>query len=360
MQILSSLLSQLILARTFFAALALVTTVSLSGCAITYDKPRASNELTQAKITDTALLEKAHAFLQRETAFDAFVALRGESLITRWGNADLPINTHSVRKSLLSALYGIAAAKGLINLDATLGDLQIDEKATPLTATERKATVRQLLMSRSGVYLEAAGETAAMRDGRPKRGQYRPGEFFYYNNWDFNVLGVIFEQQTGIGIGQAMEDWIAKPVGMQTFRADHVIYQSVSQSQHRQFVIFMSAADLAQLGTLYVQQGRWGTKQVIPADWVRESFQAHSTVTSLRPFDGYGYLWWLDSKDKTAWADGWRGQYMIIDQARQLVVVSRNDTGRNVVSALWATMFGKDGFRDHHQQLHRWMAEAVK
>lgn len=329
-----------------------------NGCAIQVQPPRAESALTKAPITNSSRIDEAHRFLRNETAFDAFVALKGENEITRWGEADLPINTHSVRKSILSALYGIAESKGLINLDATLAELQIDEAATPLTPVERTATIRQLLMSRSGIYLEAAGETQGMRDGRPRRGQYRPGEFFYYNNWDFNVLGVIFEQQTKMTIGAALDAWIAKPTGMQSFRAAHVIYRNADRSQHRQFVIYMSAADLARLGTLYVQGGRWGGQQIIPATWVTESLRAHSSVKAPRPFDGYGYLWWIDGKDGAAWADGWRGQYMIIDPARKLVVVSRNDTGRNLVTIMWAAAFGKDGFRDHHQRLHRWMAEA--
>jgi hypothetical protein len=50
---------------------------------------------------------------------------------------------------------------------------------------------------------------------------------------------------------------------------------------------------------------------------------------------------------------------MIIDRERGLVVVSRNDTGRNALTVLWAIAFGKDGFRDHHQQLHHMMIMAV-
>jgi hypothetical protein len=71
-------------------------------------------------------------------------------------------------------------------------------------------------------------------------------------------------------------------------------------------------------------------------------------------------MWWNDSRDGTVWADGWRGQYMIVDRARQMVVVSRNDTGRDLISLGWAVLFGRDGFRDHHQKLHRLMVEAVQ
>jgi hypothetical protein len=76
-------------------------------------------------------------------------------------------------------------------------------------------------------------------------------------------------------------------------------------------------------------------------------------------FDAFLAMRGVDSRTATVWADGWRGQYLIVDRARQLVIVSRNDTGRDLVSNAWAVLFGKDGFRDHHQRLHRLMAQAV-
>jgi CubicO group peptidase (beta-lactamase class C family) len=170
--------------------------------------------------------------------------------------------------------------------------------------TELSAIVRDLLKSRSGIYIEASGETASMREARPPRGQHDPGEFLDYNNWGFNVLGAIFEQETGMTIGQALDEWIARPTGMTSFRPDHVIYVSESGSQYRQFVIYMSASDLARFGALYIQGGQWAGEQIIPANWIEESLIAYSPIPSPEPFDGYGYMWWLDSIGQTTWADG--------------------------------------------------------
>jgi len=351
--------------RSFFSqslgqiGLLLCALIFISACSISYELPDEAATLSSPVVLDASAIEQAHRFLAEKTSFDAFVALQGETMVARWGEADLPINTHSVRKSLLSALFGIAISKGLISPDASIASFRINEPDQPLTELELSATVRDLLKSRSGIYLEASGETASMRESRPRRGQHDPGEFFYYNNWDFNVLGAIFEQETGMTIGQALDEWIARPTGMTSFRPDHVIYVNESGSQYRQFVIYMSATDLARFGTLYIQGGQWAGQQIIPAYWIEESLTAYSQIPGPKPFDGYGYMWWLDSIDQTAWADGWRGQYMIIDRNRQLVVVSRNDTGRDLVSITWVRLFGKDGFRDHHQTLHRLMTQAI-
>ncbi|QWF17035.1 serine hydrolase domain-containing protein [Lysobacter capsici] len=318
-----------------------------------------ATDLPKAAIARPQALEQAYAYLPAQTRFDAFVALKDGRQLAQWGEVDLPINTHSVRKSLLSGLYGIAVSKGYLRLDQTLAELGIDDKVMPLTAIEKSATVRDLLMSRSGIYIEAAGEAKGMKDTRPQRGSHRPGEFFYYNNWDFNVLGVIFERRTGMSIGQAFYEWIAKPTGMATFKPGHVIYDQPGYTEHCQFVIFMSAADLARFGMLYANGGRWGTRQVIPQAWVEQSTKAYSDVRDMDPFDAYGYLWWLDRKAAVVWADGWGGQFMIVDARRHLVVVSRNDTGRSLLQLGLFVLFDGDGWRSHHQRLHELMIEAA-
>lgn len=311
-----------------------------------------ATELPRDRPADPAALREAYAYLPAQTRFDAFVALHRGRELARWGRADLPINTHSVRKSLLSALYGIAIDRGYLRPEQTLAELGIDDRVVPLTPQEKSATVRDLLMSRSGIYIEAAGEAQGMKDGRPRRGSHRPGEHFYYNNWDFNALGTIFERRTGLGIGQALQQWIAEPLGMTSFKAAHVIYDQPAYSEHRQFVIFMSAADLARFGMLYADGGRWNGRQIVPEAWVRESTRAWSPAPDREPFDAYGYLWWIDRDAGTVWADGWGGQFMIVDARRRLVLVSRNDTGRSLLQLGLFALFDGDGWRSHHQRLH--------
>lgn len=315
-------------------------------------------ELPAATVTQPQAIQRAYDYLPKQTRFDAFVALKDGKRLAQWGEADLPINTHSVRKSLLSALYGIAIEKGYLRLDQTLAELGIDDAVVPLTAIEKTATIRDLLESRSGIYIEAAGEAQGMKDGRPRRGSHRPGEAFYYNNWGFNVLGVIFERRTGLSIGQALYEWIARPTGMTTFKSGHVIYDQPGYTEHRQFVVFMSAADLARFGALYANGGRWGTRQVVPEAWVTESTRSRSDVHGMDPFDGYGYLWWIDRDAGTVWADGWGGQFMIVDARHRLVLVSRNDTGRSLLQLGLFMLFDGDGWRSHHRKLHEWMIEA--
>lgn len=316
--------------------------------------PQKSNILSEKKIKD------AYEFLQKKTNFDAFIACKDDSLLASWGKIDLPINTHSARKSIISILYGIAIDKGYIKLNQTLSELGIDDNKSPLTDIEKTCTIKDLLMSRSGIYIEASGETKQMKDGRPIRGQHKPGEYFYYNNWGFNVLGTIFEQQTKLTIGQAMEEWLARPLGMKNFKSNFVEYKDARYSQHRQYIIYISAADLARIGIMMANDGIWQGKQILPKSWVKESTKPASVIpTGNKQFNMYSYLWWNDTNLNTYSADGWGGQFMLIDRANKIVIVSRNDTKRSLIGKGLYLWLGKDGYRDQHQQLYIMMKDAV-
>lgn len=282
---------------------------------------------------------------------ESFVALRGNRLVFAIGDQDRLINCHSVRKAIMSLLIGIAIDQGKISLNETLADLGIDESRTPLTHQEKTATVRDLLMSRSGVYLPAEAETEYAAANRPQREQYLPGAFYFYNNFDFNVLGTILEQKTGQSIGEFLYEYVAKPTRMQDFHPSHVVYGNPmfwreDQSDHRVYWIYMSARDLARIGAVMVQQGRWQGQQIVSAAWVEESTQAYSELhESMWPMDGYGYLWARDQSNGTIWADGYGGQFMLLDPARRLVLVQRNFTGNSLLSQAWYQMAPNQGNR---------------
>lgn len=91
-----------------------------------------------------------------------------------------------------------------IDLNKTLADLGIDDTSA-LTATEKTATVRQLLQARSGVYHPAAYGMAVMKELRPQRGSHTAGSFWYYN-WDFNTLGAIYQKLNGKDVFTALND----------------------------------------------------------------------------------------------------------------------------------------------------------
>jgi CubicO group peptidase (beta-lactamase class C family) len=294
-----------------------------------------------------AALEKRVA----RTGSAAFMIVTDGQLVAAWGDTTRTFWSHSVRKSLLSALIGQAVAEGKIDTSRTLAELGIDEKNTPLTTEERRARVLDLLQARSGVYLAAAAEIDAMRDARPKRGSHPPGTFWYYNNWDFNVLGTVFRKTTGEDLFQAFDRRIAQPIGMQDYRAADGVYDTEAPSEHPAFGFRISARDLARFGLLYLHRGQWAGRQLIAPDWVDASVKSYSRTGdqgSQSSKSGYGYMWWIqvDAKehpelrlpDGSFTASGNGGQRLtVIPQIRTLVVnlMNTDEPGPRIGSAEW-------------------------
>src|SRR5262249_32021239 len=94
-----------------------------------------------------------------EIGSTAVLIVQDGRVVASWGNVAKKVEIHSVRKSFMDALYGIALARHRIDLGKTLSQLAIDDKPPSLTTREKQATVRDLLMARSGVYHKAAYET---------------------------------------------------------------------------------------------------------------------------------------------------------------------------------------------------------
>ena len=253
-------------------------------------------------------------------------------VVAAWGDVTHKSNLHSCRKSLLNSLMGIAVAEGKINLDDTLGKLGIDDKKPSLTEVEKQATVRDLLEARSGVYHPTVYETKGMAEQRPPRGSHAPGTFWYYNNWDFNTLGYVYEKATNTKIFEAFYREIAQPIGMQDFKPHDGHYFAGSDTRFPAYPFDMSARDFARFALLYLQGGKWNDAQVVPADWVKASTTPYSDTES----GGYGYLWWTgDSASGTPqrirfpkgsfWAEGHLGQYAVVVPSLDLIIVNRLD-----------------------------------
>jgi CubicO group peptidase (beta-lactamase class C family) len=257
-------------------------------------------------------------------------------VIDEWGDVAKKISSYSVRKSLISALYGIYSAEGVIDVNQTLQQLGIDDAPDPLTAQEKQARVVDLLRARSGVYHLVDFETAYMNKVRPSRDSHAPGTYWYYNNWDFNALGTIFEAKTGMPISEAFYRRIAKPIGMQDFGAADLYYIGGPISQHRAYHFEITARDLARFGLLYLRLGCWNGRQILPRSWVEKSSHADEMVQALGDdAGGYEYLWWVEYKGVhfpgvivppgTYSARGAGGHYLVVVPALDLVVVHRFD-----------------------------------
>ena len=280
----------------------------------------------------------------------AFMLVTDGRVVAAWGDTTHLYRIHSIRKSIMSALYGIYVDLGVIDTAATLAQLGIEE-VVPLTPQELSARVVDLLRARSGVYIPAASEVQSMADARPARHSHLPNTFWYYNNWDFNVLGTIFRQQTGDEIYAAFDTLIAKPIGMRDFDPSLARYPTTETSLHSGYAIRMSTRDLARFGQLYLQRGCWSGRQVIPAEWVAASTTAFSLTGEEGSKSGYGFMFWVTAEGEEGGIprpsytmSGAGGQRVTVFPQLNTVVVHRMDTdeGRGpwVNSPEWDRLLG--------------------
>jgi ankyrin repeat protein len=213
-------------------------------------------------------------------------------ILDEWGDTSRNFRSHSMRKSLLNAIFGIHVHEGHIDLESTLEELGIDDNE-PLTESEKQATIRHLLKGRSGIYLPALSLGGSLSN--PPRGSHPPGTFFQYNNWDFNVLGIIFEQETGTKLFEEFKRRIADPLQMEDFSVEDCIYFYGSHDDNVNtrfpgYPFRISARDLARFGLLYLRNGQWRRQQIIPAKWIRESWTPYSVYYGTKTL--YGYTNW--------------------------------------------------------------------
>jgi CubicO group peptidase (beta-lactamase class C family) len=255
--------------------------------------------------------------MELSTALDALpttclLAIKGGRTVYEYGDPAEVSYLASVRKCILSLLYGRPVTDGVITLESTLDDLGIDD-VQGLLPRERRATVHDLLTGRSGVYHPAASPTD-LEARLPERGTVEPGTEFHYTAWDANVLGTIYERQTGRRLFDALAQDLAGPLGFQDFDpARQRLLGRPEISRHLAHHLFLSARDLARIGLLVLERGRG----LVPEQWLTRSMTPYAK--------NYGYHWWLPRlpQGQAFMSIGNFGQFLLGIPDRDLVVVHR-------------------------------------
>ena len=256
----------------------------------------------------------------------AFMLVADGAVVASWGDVDRRFMCHSVRKSFLSALYGIYWDRGELELNKTLADLGIDDEPDPLLETEKRARILDLLKARSGVFHPAA--YAGRTDSRP-RGSEGPGRYFAYNNWDFNTLAAILEQETDAQVFEAFNEHFGQPLGMEDWRiSDGYYHYERDKSKYPAYPFRMSARDAARFGLLFTRDGKWQDQQILSEHWVRRSSALYSIDTDIM---GYGFMWWVYREPRFARhgmfsALGVGNQMIAALPESDLVIVNRANT----------------------------------
>ena len=135
----------------------------------------------------SARLEALRTLLKTHQTDAMMIVSRGK-VVFEYGDTQLVSKVASVRKSVLDLMFAVEAQHGL-KLDAAMNknvvELGLEEKRAPFLDNEKHATLEQLMMTRSGIYIsDGNGDQAKIM---PPRGSYYPGTHWFYNNWDFDA-----------------------------------------------------------------------------------------------------------------------------------------------------------------------------
>ncbi len=234
----------------------------------------------------------------------------------------------SVTKSVMSALTGIALReKFIIGLDQKISDVY-PEYFKNTEPKKKEITIKNLLTMTGGLESVDNNYNAWFHSddwfeyviNRPLASN--PGEKFTYNTGLTHLLGGVIAKSAKMSIKKFADKYLFSHLGITNYRWD----TDPKGNYGGGHLLFLTPRDMAKFGYLYLKGGKWGEKQVVPEEWVKESTRVHAD-----PGDGrkYGYLWWLENKrDKVHnkqvsmfSAVGYGGQYITVIPELDLVAV---------------------------------------
>ncbi|WP_273277015.1 serine hydrolase domain-containing protein [Maribacter polysiphoniae] len=245
----------------------------------------------------------------------------------------------SVTKSITSILLGIA-------LDLN-GDYNVSNKAMPLLTgydidfldkRKQNISIEDLLTMRSGLQwneetdhndntndcflLESSDNWIAYVLSKPM--DTIPGTRFVYNGGGTVLLGKIVRTITGKRIDDWAEEKLFKPLGI----TDYYWKETPDGEIDTEGGLYLKAEDLAKIGSLFLNNGKWNDNQIVSESWVTTSTspQIKDVKPEWRSNMGYGYQWWIpeytfDGKTSIYAGNGYGGQYLMIAPEYNLIIV---------------------------------------
>lgn len=246
------------------------------------------------------------------------------------GSASTLRHVRSVTKSVSSTLIGIAVDRGFIgDVDRRMVDY-LPASLVPSNRAKDEIRLRHLLTHTSGLKWDESLEFSTWASsGNPVRFILDrplvspPGTAFNYSTPGTHVLSAVLEEATGLDAEAFANAYLFSPLGITSWRwADDP--RGYPFGGHG---LELRTEDMAKLGVLFLNRGRWGDGQVLPAAWIQSATAVQRDGSSgWGPLERvrYGYLWWLAGAGdlELFMALGWGGQLVVCVPALDLVVAT--------------------------------------
>lgn len=320
--------------------------------------PRAEASATVVAAVDSFV----HATQTRPQAPDSItlhsimILKHGQVVVERWFNgqtADMPHPMYSVSKTFTAIAVGLAIDEGKLRLTDPVVKFFPDKLPAEPTDKLKRMTVRDLLTMTCGHDEEP---------DNPRRDSidwveaflswpviHRPGQYYLYNSVGTYMLSAIVQEVTGEKLIDYLDTRLFKPL--------HIARPEWEESPQGincgGWGLSLKTEDMAKVGQLFIQNGQWNEKQVVPAEWLKEmsSYQVPSAPSGTRFEDlekaglnkennewvqGYGYQMWM-CRHNAFRADGFAGQYIMVfpDRDAVLVLTTSSSLYQPYIDLIW-------------------------
>ncbi len=328
--------------KRILAITAAALVIASCGQKIITDLPRGKSGPTLDKAFDEYLQA-----IERDSVnmHSIMILQHGKVLKEKWfGEAgpDIPHILHSVSKTFTATAVGLAISEGKLSLSDRLvsffPDKLPDMEALPedQRANLEAITVRDLLTMNCGHDTDPSGKIRSREDDWVEAFLaipvvHAPGTYFCYNSVGTYMLSAIVQKVTGEKVVDYLTPRLFEPLHIEKPRWE----ESPQGINTGGWGLYLKTEDLAKMGQLFLQGGKWNGKEVLPAEWVAEasSLQVPSVPAGIRPeraaemgktsdwVQGYGYQMWR-CRHGAYRADGAYGQYIVVIPEKDAVIAA--------------------------------------
>ena len=269
----------------------------------------------------TALLRELDA--SKDTEMHHFMALRHGKVICECNFAPYPKGmwhiTHSMCKSITGMAIGMLIEEEKLKLDENIYDIFSDHINAFSKIFRPVITVENLLTMTSGITFNESGIVS----GNDWLGSFlnasvngKPGTEFQYNSLNTYVLSAIVTKRTGETLTEYLTPRLFGPLGITKYYWE-TCPKGITKGG---WGLFLCAEDMAKLGQLYLQRGKWNGQQLVSEYWIEISTARH--LKTQNDTYGYGYQLWMEQRPGSFEYNGMLGQNVIIYPDMDMVLVT--------------------------------------
>jgi CubicO group peptidase (beta-lactamase class C family) len=304
--------------------------------------PRSTPE--EQGVSSEAIAQLVENLSEKFSGMHGLMILRHGHVIAEgwWAPYDASHNhvLYSLSKSFTSTAVGIAAHEGKLSVDDRIIDAFPDDLPSKVSKNLSEMRMRDLLTMTTGHQdiPSSLPDVISAKSFLAEPVPHLPGTYFRYNTAATFMQSAWVQKVTGETVLNYLKPRLFDPLGIGQPVWDEN-FQGISLGGYG---LRLKTEDIAKFGQLYLQQGQWNGKQLIPQDWIAQATSKQTSNGSNPDSDwnqGYGFQFW-QCRHQAYRGDGAFGQYCIVLPKEDLVIAINSGTGdmQAVLNVIWTTL----------------------